>query len=331
VPTETAGEARVVRSHAFGLDVASDVELVGLPPTERAPKSGPITAIEVVAADRPDAGRDPSGEEVRVVHRPDGEMSLSVRFDAERGYLLTLPGVGAYRVSGDGLRVTCFPEPDVSAWWWQRALVNQVLPLAATVRGFEVLHAGAVAIDGRAVALVGHPGAGKSSTTLNLILQGATFFTDDALALERSEGHLLANPGAGVSNFPRTERELMQGEAERLGSIVGGKDAFKALLAVEREPTPLPLGALYFLRRGKPGTEARVERVAEPDPTMLLGSTYVLSVRSPDRLANQLDLCAAIAASVPIFDLLIPPTVPARDSAAAVLAHASTALAEAAA
>jgi hypothetical protein len=330
VPTETVSAARVLRSHAFGLDVASDVELVGLPPTERPPKSEAITEIAIVPAGRPDADRDPAGKAVRVVHRPDGEMSLSVHFDAEQGYLLTLPGVGAYRVSIDGLRVTCFPEPDVSEWWWQRALVNQVLPLAATVRGFEVLHAGAVAIDGRAIALVGHPGAGKSSTTLNLILQGATFFTDDALALERGDGRLLANPGAGVSNFPRTERELMEGEAERLGDIVGGEDAFKALLAVEREPTPLPLGALYFLRRGKPGTEARIERVAEPDPTMLLGSTYVLSVRSPDRLANQLDLCAAIAASVPIFDLLIPTTVPAKDSAAAVLAHASTALAVAA-
>lgn len=330
MPTETASAAPRLRSHAFGLDVTSDVELVGLPPTERPPKSEATTEIAIVAAGRPHAGRDPGGEEVRVVHRPDGEMSLSVHFDAEQGYLLRLPGVGAYRVSGDGLQVTCFPEAGVSEWWWQRALVNQVLPLAATVRGFEVLHAGAVAIDGRVIALVGHPGAGKSSTTLNLILQGATFFTDDALALERGDGRLLANPGAGVSNFPRTERELMKNEAERLGSIVGGEDAFKALLAVEREPAPLPLGALYFLRRGKPGTEARIEPVAEPDPTMLLGSTYVLSVRSPDRLANQLDLCAAIAASVPIFDLLIPTTVPARDSAAAVLAHASTALAGAA-
>lgn len=331
MPTETAGAARALRSHAFGLDVASEVELVGLPPTELPPKSDAITEIAVVAADQPDAGREPAGEEVRVVHRPDGEMSLSVRFDAERGYLLTLPGVGAYRVSIDGLQVTCFPEPGVSEWWWQRALVNQVLPLAATVRGFEVLHAGAVALDGRAVALVGHPGAGKSSTTLNLILQGATFFTDDALALERDGGRLLANPGAGVSNFPRTERELMKDEAGRLGSIVGGEDAFKALLAVEREPTPLPLGALYFLRRGKPGAGARIEPVAEPDPTVLLGSTYVLSVRSPERLANQLDLCAAIAANVPIFDVLIPTTVPAKDSAAVVFTHASKALAAAAA
>jgi len=313
----------VLRSHAFGLDVTSEIELVGLPATETPLRPRAATEIEVVAPDRPDPGRHADGELVRIVHRPDGEMTLSVHFHEDGGYLLTLPGVGGYRVSPDGFRVTCFPEHGVSEWWWQRALVNQVLPLAATVRGFEMLHAGAVAIDGRAIALVGHPGAGKSSTTLNLILQGAAFFTDDALAIEQSSRDILAHPGAGVSNFPRTERELMKGEAGRLGDIVGGEDAFKALLAIEREPAPLPLGALYFLRRGQPGTEARIERVEEPDPTLLLGSTYVLSVRSPDRLANQLDLCASIAARVPIFDLLIPTTVAARDSASAVLEHAS--------
>lgn len=319
---ETANRRRSLRARAFGLNLRSEIELVGLPATEARSQPALSTRIEAVAPDRPDPGRHPGGELVRIVHRPDGEMSLAVHFHADDGYLLTLPGVGSYRVSSDGLRVTCFPEPGVSDWWWQRALVNQVLPLAATVRGFEMLHAGAVAIDGRAIALVGHPGAGKSSTTLNLILQGATFFTDDALAIEQSPSGILVHPGAGVSNFPRTERELMKEEAGRLGEIVGGEDAFKALLAIDPEPSALPLAALYFLRRGQPGTEARIEPVLEPDPVLLLGSTYVLSVRSPDRLANQLALCSALASSVPIFDLLIPPTVPARDSASAVLEHA---------
>lgn len=316
----------MLRSHAFGLAVTSATPLVGLPPTET---DGPeaSTAIEAVMPGRPDPRRRPEGEMVRVVRRSDGELTLSVHFHEQHGYLLTLPGVGAYHVSHDARHVTCFPEPDVSDWWWQRALVNQVLPLAATVRGFEVLHAGAVALEGRAIAMVGHPGAGKSSTTLNMVLQGATFFTDDALAIARHGGRLVANPGAAVANFPRVERELMNEEAARLGEIVGGEDSFKALLAIERQPAPLPLGALYFLRRGQPGSEARIEPVRAPDPTMLLGSTYVLSVRSKERLANQLDLCAELAAGVPIFDLLIPTSVPAKDSAAAVLAHASTVLA----
>jgi hypothetical protein len=322
-PEAPAGATRL-RSRAFGLAVEHERGLVGLPGGAGAGR-GTATAIEVAA---PGATQEPIGEEVRMVCDPDGEIALAVHRDEGQAYLLSLPGIGAYRVAADGLLVTCFPAAGAADWLWQRAIVNQVLPLAATLRGLEVLHAGAVGLDGRVVAMVGHPGAGKSSTTLNLVLRGATFFTDDALAIERVDDGLVAHPGAGVANFPRSERELMAaGEPERLGSVVGGAGAYKSLLAVEREEGPLPLGGLYFLRRGASGARTRFEPVADAGASLLLGSTYVLSVRSRRRLANQLDLCAAIAAQTPIFDVHIPDAVGARESAAALLEHATVVLA----
>lgn len=325
---ETPTAARGVRSNAFGIELVSEGELIGLPLTQHPPAS-PATEIEVDESDPLGDDLAAEGEEVRFVRDLEGRKTLSVRFREDRGYLLTLPTIGSFRVRPDGLRVTCIPEPEAATWKWQRALVNQVLPLTATLRGFEVLHAGAVAIAGRAVAIVGHPGAGKSSTTLNLLLGGAGFFTDDALALEQVDGELRAYPGAAVSNFPRAERELMEpGDPERLGETIADEEKYRSLLAVDREPAPLPLGAMYFLRRGRDVAEATIERLDDPDPTMLLGSTYVLSVRSPERLANQLRICAAIANETPVFDLLIPNTVTARESAAALMTHAAAVLAE---
>jgi hypothetical protein len=326
--TPESATAKAVHSHAFGIDLISEVELIGLPVGGRASDRRP-TEIEVAAAP---LGADLSehGEEVRFVNDLEGRKTLSVRFHEDRGYLLTLPTIGSYRVAPDGMRVTCLPEEGASVWRWQRALVNQVLPLTATLRGLEVLHSGAVALDGRAVAIVGHPGAGKSSTTLNLLLRGAGFLTDDALALERDGSGLLAHPGAAVSNFPRAERELMQsGDPERLGETIADEEGYRSLLAVERERAALPLGAMYFLRRGREVEEARFERIGNPDPAMLLASTYVLSVRSPERLLNQLAICAAIANEVPVFDLLIPNSVPARESAQGLMEHATGVLAEA--
>jgi hypothetical protein len=329
VTPEAATAARRVSSHAFGIDLVCPEELIGLPPAPGS-AAGPATEIEIDASDPLGDDLATEGEEVRFVRDLEGRKTLSVRFREDRGYLLTLPAIGSFRVRPDGLRVTCMPEPDAAGWRWQRALVNQVLPLTATLRGFEVLHAGAVAIEGRTVALVGHPGAGKSSTTLNLLLLGAGFLTDDALAIERVEGSLVAHPGAAVSNFPRTERELMEsGEPAQLGETIADEAAYKSLLAVKREPEPLPLGAMYFLRRGRDVAGATFERLDGPDPSTLLGSTYVLSVRSPERLANQLGVCAAIANQVPVFDLLIPNTVPARESARALMAHAASLLAPA--
>jgi hypothetical protein len=318
--TETAPR---LRSHAFGIVAESEREIVGLPATPS--PTGATTRIEIAAAGAKPA---PAGEEVRLAHGPGGEVTLSVHRDEEGNYLLELRGAGAYLIAADGLRVTCFPEAGVEDWRWQRAIVNQVLPLAATVRGLEVLHAGAVSLNGSVVALVGHPGAGKSSTTLNLILRGARFFTDDALAIERAADGILAHPGAAVSNFPRSERDLMASEERRrLGAVIGGEEDFKSLLAPSREERSLPLGALYFLRRGSGAAHTRFEPTGDGAAAMLLGSTYVLSVRSRRRLANQLDLCAAVAATTPIFDVLIPETVTARESAAALLAHAEAAIA----
>jgi hypothetical protein len=315
-----------LRAHAFGLGVAAAAELVGLP-ADPDPGAEPRTWIELAA---PGSAPEPGDEEVRMVRGPDGKVSLSVHRDDGGDYLLRLHAVGTYRIAADGLRVTCFPDPGVERWRWQRAIVNQVLPLAATLRGFEVLHAGAVGMHGRVVAIVGHPGAGKSSTTLNLLLRGASFFTDDALAVERRGESIVAHPGAAVANFPRSERELMaSGEPERLGTVLGGEADFKSLLAVQREEQPLPLGALYFLRRDRDEPRTRFEPVTAGAAAMLLGSTYVLSVRSPRRLGNQLDLCAAIAARTPIFDVLVPPAVNARESAAAIMEHATDLLAEA--
>ncbi|HYH54462.1 MAG TPA: hypothetical protein VD761_10055, partial [Solirubrobacterales bacterium] len=115
---------------------------------------------------------------------------------------------------------------------------------------------------------------------------------------------------------------------ERLGVTIADEEEYRSLLAVEREPAPLPLGAMYFLRRGRDVAGATFEPLEDPDPTMLLGSTYVLSVRSPERLANQLGVCAAIANQTPVFDLLIPNSVTARESAGALMAHATSMLAQ---
>jgi hypothetical protein len=326
--TEPPPVAQDLRSTAFGIELSCPMDLVGLPASAAESTDLP-TVVEVDTSNPLDADLSAEGEEVRVVKDLEGRITLSVRHHPRRGYLLTLPEIASFRVRLDGLRVTCLPDPEAPPWRWQRALVNQVLPLTATLHGFEVFHAGAVSLEGHVIAMVGHPGAGKSSTTLNLVLEGAGFFTDDALAVRCEGDDVLAYPGAAVSNFPRAERELMgPGEPERLGETIAEEGGFRSLLAIAREADPLPLGAMYFLRRGqKEVSEIRFERHSDPDPVKLLGSTYVYSVQSPERLSNQLEVCAAIANGVPVFDLLIPNTVPARESANALIAHATSLLA----
>lgn len=57
-----------------------------------------------------------------------------------------------------------------------------------------LLNVSAVAIDGRALAIEGPPGSGKSSLALALIDRGAGLIGDDGVALAFKGSHLIASP-----------------------------------------------------------------------------------------------------------------------------------------
>jgi serine kinase of HPr protein (carbohydrate metabolism regulator) len=62
-----------------------------------------------------------------------------------------------------------------------------------------IIQASAVAIDGRAVAIRGQPGSGKSSLTLALIDRGAVLIGDDGVRLERANSRLFACPPPNIA------------------------------------------------------------------------------------------------------------------------------------
>ncbi|MDO5658125.1 MAG: serine kinase [Paracoccus sp. (in: a-proteobacteria)] len=66
------------------------------------------------------------------------------------------------------------------------------------IRG-EVIHASAVALDGRGVVILGAPGAGKSSLAMVLMALGAGLVADDRLRLETRDGELFAAPLGGAA------------------------------------------------------------------------------------------------------------------------------------
>ena len=63
------------------------------------------------------------------------------------------------------------------------------------------MHATAVAIDGRAVLLVGPPGSGKSDLALRLIDRGAALIADDQVALTHDGGCLRASPPPPIAGL----------------------------------------------------------------------------------------------------------------------------------
>ena len=62
----------------------------------------------------------------------------------------------------------------------------------------ERMHATCVEYDGKAVLIIGDPGAGKSSLALGLISRGATLVADDAVDITRSEDNITVSAPASI-------------------------------------------------------------------------------------------------------------------------------------
>jgi hypothetical protein len=244
----------------------------------------------------------------RVREQRDGEsVRLSVDLAQPAGYLLHAPGFARVLVAPDGSELLCDPEPQSSRW--SVLLVAQALPLAATLRGLEVLHASGVvmgegALAGAASLFTGPQGAGKSSLAAALVGRGAKLLSDDTVAFESSDGELLAHPGAGPLQLRADEHERLSArDRAALGPMAPA--LAKHGFAPNRYASPARFGGLFLLERSPHGPP--VERIEAVDPFALLASTFNLSVRSAERLTRHLDLAAALARSGRIYRVRIQP------------------------
>jgi hypothetical protein len=260
------------RQTAFGVDVWSDRPLEVLEGS-RARATGRSLDLMVDGRAPIGPGWAPEPRLIGRQRRGDGSTVFAVAADEREGWLLSGAGYGEHLISADGLRLRCAPG-GARPQDWQRFLVGQVLPFAAAVKGLELLHASAVVLDRRAVALLGPSGAGKTTLALALCELGAAFLADDVLALEAHHGLLLAHPGS-----PRAA--VGSGDGERLRRVRG----------VE---WPLLLTDLLLIERRAGGPRLpRFERCEQP--AALLSGTFNLMLRDGERMSRLLEVAALAA------------------------------------
>jgi hypothetical protein len=326
IPSNLAGAARPdldIRASANlagaarpDLDIRASVRASGDPLISTSPSQEPTyVRLDPDELARRWRAAAPNCERVRELR--EGELVvLTVDLALPAGYLLQAPGIGRILIAPDGGELICDPAPDSSEW--VTLLPAQALPLAATLRGFEVLHAAGVVLGGRAVLLAGEPGAGKSSLAAALLRQGAGLLSDDAVALEQRGAALIAHPGVGLLHLrPAEHRRLSLRERGALGTETEFLDRRRYL--PETSPSPVPFGELLLLERATPGVP--LERIEAVDPFALLASTFNLSVRTPERLARHLDVTVALAATERIYRLRVQPGTDATQLAEIVSAQ----------
>jgi hypothetical protein len=230
------------------------------------------------------------------------------------GYSVRSDGFGSHWIGASGEEMLCAPEATEPGWRWQRLLTGQLLPFAAVLQGLEVLHASGVVIGGRALAIVGAPGAGKTTLASHLVLRGAELLTDDVLAIEPAGDTVLAHAGGGVVNVRRTAESLAGAAGGRLGELLGSEgDADQVI--VPRHHGPAPLAAICFLRRDPGANALALEPPGALEPQLLLGATFNFVIRTPERMERQLDVAARLAASARVVQATVPAATGAEELA----------------
>jgi hypothetical protein len=304
--SRSTAEPASVRGRAFGLAIRSDFAVPGLGDCDDHGEALPTTDLRLTDEARiARLWRDGEAASVSVERDARGEPERTIDAHPEGGYRIYARSYGLCVIARDGSRLLCAP-PSVASWRWQRLLVGRCLPIASLLRGYEVLHAAAVAIDQGVVAIAGPTAAGKTSLAVRLTQLGATFFTDDVLAVKVTAETVAAYPGPGVVNVRAAEHNRLGADERRsLGDLLGRTGADKLHYALPAGPDPLPLRRLYFLRSGEDAPRSSVQALRSPDPLRLLTSTFLHQIRRPEHLERLLDVCARLSADVPMFEVVI--------------------------
>ena len=153
-------------------------------------------------------------------------------------------------ISEHATHVWATTPPDQTAEDTAAYLLGPIIGAVLRMRGIMCLHASAIAINNRAVALVGVSGSGKSTTAAAFAKLGYPILSDDILALtDRQDGFLVRPAYPRVRLWPESAAGLF-GSADMLPCMTPNwSKRFLGLneRGYEFQSEPLELAAIYFL------------------------------------------------------------------------------------
>ncbi len=184
-------------------------------------------------------------------------------------------------------------------------LIGQIINFALRLRGATSLHASSIAVDDGAIAIMGTPGTGKSTTAAGFARQGYPILSDDVAVLSDQDGKFLVQPGyPRINLWPDSVRALFGSEDELpLITPTWGK----RYLALNQngyrfQSDPLPLSAIYILHDREDASAIPViEELSGAETFMTLaGNTYLNFLLNAEMRKREFEVLSRVAAGVPV-------------------------------
>ncbi|MFM2042077.1 MAG: hypothetical protein RLY86_653 [Pseudomonadota bacterium] len=193
------------------------------------------------------------------------------------------------------------PDAHIHTW-----LCGGALSILSHQRGLAPLHACVVTIGGRAVALAGHSGAGKSTTAAALLRRGHGLVTDDQAVIDPKSG--LVAPGypsiklwgsaAAALGYPTDDRL-------RIGT---GDDKFHAPFRNQFVTEVVPLVAVVVVRADEAVASPSIRALPWPQSLAVLHRLVHWRTIGDhiDGGRAALSIMGGIARSIPVVTLTRP-------------------------
>lgn len=249
-------------------------------------------------ARRPRTG-SPEASTVRIERATDGHFRISY-FDGAQFI------IDEHRSQVFGISRSALTMDDLVVY-----LQGPIFGFLLRLRGVTCLHASAVGVEGRAFAIVGQGGMGKSTSAATFARMGLTIFTDDVLALDDSDDGFQVQPGLPrVLLWPESSTAIF-GDAEALPRIVSNWD--KRYLDLMQPgynfaTEPAPLNAIYVLgERLEATAQTIITEMRGSDALMrLVANTHANDFLDGAMRATELEVLTRLVNQVPIKQVRAP-------------------------
>jgi hypothetical protein len=183
-------------------------------------------------------------------------------------------------------------------------LLGPVMALLLRIRGRTCLHGSAVALGKRAIALVGPPGTGKSTTAAAFSRLGYPALADDVVALRHRDAICEVQPAFPQLRLWPDSVALLYGTVDALPRLTPcwDKRALDLMRAGPRfDEQPLPLAAIYLLGGDSPRAGPRCEGLGRRESLlMLVANTCVNYLLDAAMRAAEFDVLTQVVSTVPV-------------------------------
>ena len=234
----------------YGRSVSSDI-LLPVPPST--PDNEAPTWVFRYRGTVNDAP-EPDGHMVAHVRCPEHGTTIAIRYHGPQSNWIRNPGIGLFHISRDGGHVDIYADDRADESLLALTLIGEISTFLLQMRGIPTLHASAVVSNGKGIGFIGQPGQGKSTIAACFMRRGAALLSDDNLPLRIVDGTVVGGPSLPIMKVLDDTAEFGFGAENDLPCIAS--TIRKKLLVVHDhygfESTPIPLNAVYILRRYDP-------------------------------------------------------------------------------